>query len=214
MALGYRLADEMAGIVDDDPRVQRQQSWPYSYPPPTPKPPPPPLSQYLADKLEPYVNAPGTAGNLARFARYQIAPERSLGPNERLLRGVKEGGDYDLREGERVDEQNNGFDAQGNKLTFKHPPQLRELADLFGDAMGPGIPKGSATTASGIRFPVRGQLPPEALKEAPGFAEALAASMRRNKGGGYHPGKDIPPDVRILSEKERYLREGLEKADK
>jgi hypothetical protein len=213
VALGYRLADEMAGIVDDDPRVQRQTAWPYSYPPPAPKKPPPPLGEYLAGKLEPYVNEPGTAGNLARFARYQIAPERSLKPTERLLRGVKEGGDYELKEGERTDEEGNVFDAQGNKLTFKHPPQLRELADLFGDAMGPGIPKGSATIASGMRWPARGQLPPE-VGPAPGFAEALAASMRRNKGGGYHPGKEITPDIRILSEKNKLLEEGLEKADK
>jgi len=214
VALGYRLADEMAGIVDDDPRVQRQQSWPYSYPPPAPKKPPPPLGEYLANQLEPYVNAPGTTGNLARFARYQIAPERSLGPNERLLRGVKEGGDYDLKEGERVDEEGNVFDAKGNKLAFKHPPQLRELADLFGDAMGPGIPKGSATIASGIRFPVRGQLPPEALKEAPGFAEALAASMRRNKGGGYPAMKDPIPPGTPYSERGKLLDKSLDTADK
>ena len=166
----------------------------------------------MASALD-YAVARGVPG--ARHLRYQFLPERELKPNERLLPGIK-GGDYQLREGETAgDEPGSVFDAQGNRLSFRHPPNLREFADLFGNIVGGGAPKGAIASGGLMRWPARGELPKEASPTTPAFAEALAASMRRNKDGGYPAVRDMPnPPPARLVEKDRLLDQGLETANK
>lgn len=102
------------------------------------------LGETLSGLWESFKGSP-----VGKFAQYEVAPESTMAPNERVRPGLYQGYQYQLRPGETFDDAGTVYGADGNPVTFKDGPQAMGLADLFGLMTGGvagGAPKGAITS--------------------------------------------------------------------
>ena len=102
------------------------------------------LGETLAGLWDSFKGSP-----VGKFVQYEVAPESTMAPNERVRPGLYQGYQYQLRPGETFDDAGTVYGADGNPVTFKDGPQAMGLADMFGLMTGGvagGAPKGAITS--------------------------------------------------------------------